>query len=169
MPHTRFSRWADRIVVRVGEMVSWVWLALLGIIVLNVVMRYFFAEGRIEFEEIQWHLYSVGFLSGLSYAYVDDAHVRVDVVREYLSAVTVAWIELYGTLLLLLPFIVLVVLASVPFITYSFDTGEVSQSPGGLPFRWLIKSMLLVGFLLLLLAVFARLSRVVSFLFLSER
>ncbi|MEX0943698.1 MAG: TRAP transporter small permease subunit [Pseudomonadales bacterium] len=165
LPHNRFSRWVDRLVIHIGEYVSWVWLLLLGIIVLNVLMRYLLSEGRIEFEEIQWHLYSLGFLLGLSYSYTRDAHVRVDVIRERLSPQTQAWIELYGTLFLLLPFIMLVVVASVPFIAYSFATSEVSQAPGGLPFRWLIKSVLLIGFLVLLLSVISRLSRVLYFLF----
>ncbi len=169
LPHTAFSRRIDAWVRSISEVVSWIWLLLLGIIVLNVAMRYLFAEGRIEFEEIQWHLYATGFLLGLSYAYTTDSHIRVDVVRERLSPVTRAWIELYGTLLLLLPFIVLVIFAAGPFISYSFTTSEVSEAPGGLAYRWVIKSVLLIGFLLLLLAVLARLSRVVSFLFLAER
>jgi len=135
------------------------------VIVVNVVMRYFFGLGRIEFEEIQWHLYGIGFLSGLSYAYVSDSHVRIDVVRLKLSNQMQAWIELYGILLLLLPFIALVLIFSVPFVEYSYSTSEVSEAPGGLKYRWLIKSILGFGFFLLLLSVLARLTRVWSFLF----
>lgn len=169
LPHTGFSAWVDRLTRRVGEAVSWVWVVLVAIIVINVIMRYLFAEGRIEFEEIQWHLYSIGFLLGISYAYTTDSHIRVDVLRERFSSETLAWIELYGTLLLLLPFVLLVLVASVPFIAYSFETAEISGAPGGLPFRWAIKSFLFIGFALLLLNVLARLSRIVSYLFLGER
>ncbi|XOV87426.1 MAG: TRAP transporter small permease subunit [Pseudomonadota bacterium] len=168
LPHTSLSRRIDTWIRAIGEIASWIWVVLLGVIVVNVIMRYLFAQGRIEFEEIQWHLYAAGFLLGLSYAYASDSHIRVDVVRERLSLTTRAWIELYGILLLLLPFIILVLVASVPFVVYSFETSEVSEAPGGLPFRWFIKSFLLLGFLLLLLAVLARLSRVVNFLFLAE-
>ena len=70
---------------RIGRIVSWVWLALLIVIVTNVTLRYAFGEGRVEFEEIQWHLYSLGFLVGLSFAYTGDNHVRVDVLHERLS------------------------------------------------------------------------------------
>lgn len=76
-----------------------------------------------------------------------------------------AWIELYGILLLLLPFILLVLIAAVPFVLYSFETGEVSEAPGGLPFRWVIKSFLIIAFLLLLFSLTARLSRIFCFLF----
>ncbi|MBD3648338.1 MAG: TRAP transporter small permease subunit [Pseudomonadales bacterium] len=165
LPETAFSYHVDRLIRIVGDAVSWIWVLLLAIIVINVIMRYLFAEGRIEFEEIQWHLYSTGFLIGLSYGFVSDSHVRVDVLRERMRPETQAWIELYGLLFLLLPFIMLVILASIPFVSYSFATGEVSQAPGGLPFRWAIKGFLTVGFFLLLIVTLARLSRVMSFLF----
>jgi len=165
LPDTAFSVWIESRLTRFGNAISWVWLILLFVIVVNVVMRYFFGLGRIEFEEIQWHLYGIGFLSGLSYAYVSDSHVRIDVVRLKLSDQMQAWIELYGILLLLLPFIFLVLIFSIPFVEYSYSTSEVSEAPGGLKYRWLIKSMLGFGFFLLLLSVLARLSRVWSFLF----
>lgn len=165
LPHTRYSSAIDGLIVRLGDFASWIWLLLLLVIVLNVVMRYLFSEGRIEFEEIQWHLYSIGFLLGLPYAFVSDSHIRVDVMREKLSPVKQAWIELYGILLLLFPFIILVLIAAVPFVAYSFSTSEISEAPGGLPFRWFIKSFLVIGFLLLLIAASARLSRVLCFLF----
>ena len=165
LPETKFSQVVDKALIRIGEAISWVWLLLLVVIVLNVVMRYFFGMGRIEFEEIQWHLYAIGFLTGLSYAYVLDAHVRIDVVRSNLSYQTMAWIELYGTLLLLLPFILLVLNFVIPFVSYSYATNEVSEAPAGLPYRYLIKAMLGIGFVLLLVAVCSRLTRIWAFLF----
>ncbi len=164
-PQTRVSRVIDPWLARLGTWLSWIWLVLLLVIVANVILRYLFSEGRIEFEELQWHLYSFGFLVGLSYAYQADAHIRVDVLHERFSPRLKAWVELYGTLLLTLPFVALVLVYGIPFVASSFALGEVSSSPGGLPFRWLIKAMLPIGFVLLLLAVIARLSRVWAFLF----
>jgi TRAP-type mannitol/chloroaromatic compound transport system permease small subunit len=57
---------------------------------------------------------------------------------------------------------------SVPFVAASFALSEISNAPGGLPFRWAIKAMLPIGFFLLLLATLARLSRVWRFLFAVE-
>ncbi|MDZ7687020.1 MAG: TRAP transporter small permease subunit [Gammaproteobacteria bacterium] len=165
LPHTVFSRCVDTGLQRLGNAVSWVWLILLVVIVVNVVLRYLFAEGRIEFEEIQWHLYSAGFLMGMASAYTTDSHIRVDVLHERCSDATQAWIELYGILLLLLPFIALVIVSAIPFVEYSWATSEESEAPGGLAYRWAIKGMLLVGFVLLLLAAIARLTRVWKFLF----
>ncbi len=165
LPETVVSRRIDRAIRRIGDAVSWLWLVLLGVIVLNVVLRYFFSQGRIEFEEIQWHLYAVGILTGLSYCVESDSHIRVDLLHTRFSPRLSAWVELYGILLLLLPFVTLVVVYAVPFIGYSFAQAEVSAAPGGLPYRWLIKSALFVGFALLGLSGLSRLLRVACVLF----
>lgn len=165
LPETRLSRIIDPWLVKIGRWTSLLWLALLAIIVINVVLRYAFGEGRIEFEEIQWHLYSTGFLLGLSYAYQADTHIRVDVLHERFSPELKAWIELYGILLFLLPFVLLVLIFAVPFVIASYELSEVSQAPGGLPFRWMIKAALPLGFGLLLAGAVSRLSRVWAFLF----
>lgn len=168
LPDTRLSRVIDPVLSRIGQWTSCLWLILMAIIVANVVARYVFGKGRIEFEEIQWHLYACGFLLGLSYAYQTDDHIRVDVLHERLTARTRAWIELYGIVLFLLPFIALMVVFSFPFVGASFELGEISQAPGGLPYRWAIKAVLPAGFILLLLAALSRLSRIWSFLFLDH-
>ncbi len=168
LPQTRLSLIIDPLLSRLGEWSSWLWLFLMAIIVLNVVLRYAFGEGRIELEEVQWHLYACGFLLGLSYAYQADAHIRVDVLHERFAPRTQAWIELYGTLLFVLPFMTVIIVFSLPFVGAAFDLGEVSQAPGGLPYRWIIKAMLPAGFAMLLLATLSRLSRVWSFLFFTD-
>ena len=168
LPRTTFSNAVDSLITRIGNAVSWIWMVLLCVIVINVFMRYALGEGRIEFEEIQWHLYSIGFMVGLGYAVVHDAHIRVDIVHERLSPVTRAWIDLYGITLFVLPFVVLMLVYAMPFITDSFITSETSPSPGGLPYRWLIKSMLFIGFALLGLAAVSRLTRLWAYLFLAR-
>lgn len=165
LPQTRLSRIVDPALARIGIMTSWLWLILLAVIVTNVVLRYAFGEGRIEFEELQWHLYAVAFLVGMSYTLQKDSHIRVDVLHEQFEPRTKAWVELYGILLFLLPFIALMLIFSMPFVAVSFQVGEVSSSPGGLPYRWLIKAIIPIAFLLLLFAALSRLSRVWMFLF----
>ena len=168
LPETALSRIVDPLITRIGIWASWLWVVLLAIIVLNVVLRYAFGEGRVEFEEIQWHLYATGFLLALGYGLQTDSHIRVDVLHERFSRAGKAWVEFYGILLFLLPFIALMLIFSVPFVITSFELSEVSNAPGGLPFRWLIKAMLPLGFLLLALAALARLTRVWKFLFSGE-
>ena len=169
LPETRLSRAVDGFLLRLGALVSWLWLVLLVLIVVSVVLRYVFGEGRIELEELQWHVYALGFLVALSLGVVTDDHVRVDVLHERMPLRWQAWIELYGTLLLLLPFVILVLVFSIPFVRASFVVGEVSQAPGGLPLRWLVKAALPAAFLLLAAAAVARASRATAFLFGTPR
>lgn len=165
LPHSEFSLRISRGLQAMADLLSWVWLILAGVIVLNVTMRYVFGEGRIEFEEVQWHLYSIGFLLGLSACLDSDNHIRVDVLHERMSLRSQAWIELYGLVLLFFPFVLMVLIFAVPFIGYSIDTAEISDAPGGLPFRWVIKSVLGLGMVLLIAAGLGRLLRVSSCLF----
>ena len=103
LPETAFSRVIDPWLEKIGNWTSVLWVVLLVIIVVNVMLRYLFDIGRIEFEEIQWHIYSTGFLLGLSYAYQSNSHIRVDVLHEKFSPTLQAWMELYGIVLFLLP------------------------------------------------------------------
>jgi TRAP-type mannitol/chloroaromatic compound transport system permease small subunit len=169
LPETRLSRRIDSALARLEGVASWIWIVLLAVIVVNVVARYLFGEGRIEFEELQWHLYALGFLVGIAAGVGADVHVRVDVLRDRLRLRTQSWIELYGLLLLLFPFVALVLIYSVSFVAVSFAAAEVSPAAGGLPYRWLIKGALFAGFALLGLAGVSRLLRVSAHLFGAPR
>ena len=164
-PHTRFSAFTRLWFQRLLRLLSWTWFVLMGVVVVNVAMRYVLGEGRIELEEIQWHLYSVGFLIGMATCMDSDRHVRVDLFHGRMNLRQQAWVELYGLLLLFFPFAIAMLIFSIPFVAYSWDISEVSDAPGGLPFRWLIKSFLPLSMLLLLLAALSRLSRTTAYLF----
>lgn len=166
----------ERAVLRVGKVFALIWLLLVLVTVIAVAERYappitaamaaiFGPNPGTALTELQWHFYAAGFLVGLSYAMVRGAHVRIDVIAERWSLRTRAWIELAGTLLFLIPFIVFVLIHAIPFIERSFTLNEVSPSPGGLGGRWIIKSFIVVGFLLMLAAATARVLRVANLLF----
>ncbi len=168
LPETRFSRIVDRALTVVGRAASWLWAVLLVVIVFNVTLRYVFGEGRVELEELQWHINAVAFLFAIAYAYRVDAHIRIDLVSARLRPRLRVWVEFYGTLLLLLPFIALILVFSWDFVGHSWAVAEVSQSPGGLPFRWFLKGVLPATFGLLLIAVASRLSRLWAYLTSTE-
>ncbi|MEZ5974650.1 MAG: TRAP transporter small permease subunit [Planctomycetota bacterium] len=108
--------------------------------------------------ELQWYLFSLVFLLGAPYALHLGAHVRVDVLYERLSPRARAWIDLLGTLFLLLPFCALGIWASWHFTADSIAAGERSNDPGGL-LRWPIKLMVPIAFALLFLQGLAELAR----------
>jgi len=165
LPETRFSIAADRFLTRVGEGVSWIWVVLVAVVTVNVVMRYVLGKGLIQFEELQWHLYAIGFMLGFAWVTVRDDDVRIDVLSEKWGLERRAWIEFYGMVLFFFPLLAVFLIFSVPYIAYSFSIHEVSEAPGGLPYRWAIKAVILVAFVLLAIAAIARFSRVLSYLF----
>ncbi len=156
------SRAIDKVVGFVGELFSWLWVALLLVIIGNVILRYVFSQGMIELEELQWYLYAAAWLVGMSYTFIHDGHVRVDVIYESRSRTTQLWLEVFGLLVLFLPFIGFVFYFSLPFVELSWAKGETSTSANGLPMRWLIKGCLTFSFILLFMVGVSRLIRVVS-------
>lgn len=164
LPRTWASDILDGFVRFIGQVASWIWIVLVLVILYNVVQRYAFGVGSIWLEELQWHLYAIGFIIGLSYAVVSDRHVRVDVVAERLRPKTRAVIEVLGILLLFLPFTIAILYAAIPFVETSYRLNERSSAPGGLPYRWIIKSFILWGFGLLIIAAFSRLLRCMALL-----
>lgn len=164
-PRTAASDRLEAVVNLVGQACSWLWVVLIVLIVVNVALRYVVGTNYIAMEELQWHLYAVGFLMALSFAMLVDGHVRVDVLAERLRPRARAWIELLGIVVLILPFVVVVISYAIPFVERAWQIGEVSAAPGGLPYRWFIKSFIIVGFSFIGIAAIARLMRVTAFLF----
>lgn len=165
LPATAFSLAVDRTVCWLGERASWLWLVLVLVIVFQVAQRYLFGQGSIALEELEWHIYGVAFLLGLGFCLQADRHVRIDVFAEQWSPRTRAWIELVGLVVFLLPFVIAVTYESTVFAYTSWQFGEVSPAPGGLPYRWIIKAFIPLGFLLLGMAGLSRLSRCTAYLF----
>jgi len=163
-PRTLISDVLEWIVDLFGKVFSWLWIALMLLVVSNVIMRYALGTNIIALEELQWHLYAAGFMIGLSYCFIHDGHVRVDVLAEHLALRKRAVIEILGILILFLPFCYLILTYAYPFVERSYRINEVSAAPGGLPMRWIIKSVILVAFGLLMMAGVARLLRALSLL-----
>lgn len=160
LPTTAFSRGADRVVTWFGELASALWLILVLVIVVQVVARYVFNQGSIMMEELQWHLYAIGFMLGISFTELRERNVRIDVLAERYKPRTRLYIELFGLIFLLLPLTLFVIWFAIPFFWSSFELNEVSAAPGGLPYRWFLKSFIVTGFALLALIAVSRLTRV---------
>ena len=143
----------------IGRGLAWVYLVLMLVILAQVVMRYGFGHGLVALEELQWHLYAIGVMFGVSYAQVLDAQVRVDPIHGRLSARHQRWVEVLGILLLALPFVAVVFIHSLDFVADAWRTSETSSAPLGLPARWAIKAVIPISFGLLGLALISRLLR----------
>jgi TRAP-type mannitol/chloroaromatic compound transport system permease small subunit len=154
----------DRFILSLGHCLSWANALLIVVIVTQVTLRYGFGRGFVALEELEWHLYSVAFMFGLSYAVVTDAHVRVDLVSQFLSRTKREWIETMGILFLLLPFIIVILIYGWEFFVASWAHNERSTAPLGLPYRWAIKAVIPLSFILFGLAAASRLVKAIHIL-----
>ena len=136
----------------IGTIASVLLLGLLANVFYDVIMRYLFNDVSIGMQELEWHLYATIFLLGISYTLKENAHVRVDVIYEHLSPKKQAFIDISGTLFFLLPFCLLVAYYGIGFAQESYSLGESSGDPGGLPHRWIIKSMISISFIFVIIA-----------------
>lgn len=161
----RVSESLDRVIVKIGKIAAWAGLALIAVTIFDVVTRRFLVLGSTKLQELEWHFHVILFAFCLGYAYLKDAHVRIDLVRERLSERAQWWLEVAGCLLFLLPFCAMVVWYGIDFTYRSFAIGEVSASATGLSHRWIIKAAIPLGFGILGLAGFAILLRKVVELF----
>lgn len=149
----------ESITLFISGIFCWSSAFLIIVIIGNIIMRYGFNNGLILFEEIQWHLYAIGIMFGLSYAEITNSQVRVDVVASHLKEKTVRLWEIFGALFFVLPFTFVILYNSWDYVAISYRLAETSNSPLGLPYRWLIKAAIPASFILFLLAIFTRLIR----------
>jgi TRAP-type mannitol/chloroaromatic compound transport system permease small subunit len=144
-----------------GRFASWLILVLVLLICYDVTMRYAFQQGSIALQELEWHLFALIFLLGAAYTHKHNSHVRVDIVYQsrFMTEKRRAFVNIIGTLCLLLPFCTIVLITTWPFVENAYFYNEGSPDPGGLPYRFILKGSLLLAFTLLLLQGIAELLR----------
>jgi TRAP-type mannitol/chloroaromatic compound transport system permease small subunit len=140
----------ESVVDVVGKITSILLLLMIFNVFFDVIMRYFFRNSSVGMQEMEWHLFSVIILFGVSVALKDEGHVRVDFLYEKYSVRKKAMINILGTIFLLLPLTLLVSTGSWGFVMDSFSINEISEDPGGLTHRWIIKSMIPFSFVFLI-------------------
>lgn len=162
----RISNIIEAISERTGRLVAWLVPLMVLVIGYDVAMRYLFQIGSVALQELEWHLFALVFLLGAAYTLKHDGHVRVDIFyrSRYVSDRQRAWVDVLGTLLFLVPFCVLIIASSWPFVMNSFAMGEGSPDAGGLPYRYLLKAAIPLGFALLLLQGIANMLQAVLIL-----
>lgn len=133
-----------------GMFAGFLTILLVVLVTVDVVNRYFLDISSVAVQELEWHLFAAAFLIGAAYTLREDSHVRVDLFYSKFKPKTQAWINLIGFLLFFLPFCMIIIISSKDFVIMSFNIAEKSPDPGGLPARYILKSVLPLSFLLLI-------------------
>jgi TRAP-type mannitol/chloroaromatic compound transport system permease small subunit len=125
------------------------------VVFFDVVMRYAFSKSTVWLQELEWHLFGVVYMLGAAYTMLYDEHVRVDIVYSRYPPRKKAWTNFILYLLFFYPSAIMIIVTSWPFVRNSFQVLEGSPDPGGIPYRFVLKSVIIVGFLLLMVQAFS--------------
>ena len=148
---------------RVGRTVIWLVLAAVLISAGNAIVRKAFNTSSNALLEIQWYLFSAVFLLGAGYAFLKNAHVRIDFISNHLSPRVRNIIDIVGIIVFLGPLCILLIKLSWPLFVNAWTSGEMSQNAGGL-IRWPVMLMIPAGMALLLLQAASELIKRFAFL-----
>jgi TRAP-type mannitol/chloroaromatic compound transport system permease small subunit len=144
-----FVRFVDRLNDVLGRGVAWLTLAMVLVTFAVVILRYIYAIGWVWMQESYVWLHGIVFMLGAGYTLLHNGHVRVDVIYRAAGPRYKSVIDLLGSLLLLLPMVVVVFVVSQPYVAASWQKLEESRQAGGLPGLFLLKTVILAFCLLL--------------------
>ncbi|WP_374466798.1 TRAP transporter small permease subunit [Ferrovibrio sp.] len=144
------ARMLDLAVEHAGRLASWTGFALVCVMAFNVLLRYAFHTGSVAMQELEWHLMAPVSLLCMAYAIKHEGHVRVDILYGRFPARLKQVLEVISCLVAV-AFAVIIIQLSLGYVMQSYAIGEKSPDPGGLPYRFLLKAMIPLGFLLLLI------------------
>ncbi len=147
-----------------GRAVAWLTLGCVLTCFAVVVLRYVFDLGFPWLQEFYVWQHAAVFMAGAGYTMLHRGHVNVDVVYGQFSPRRQAWVDIFGTLLFLFPWLAVIAYTSAPFVTSSWGIREGSSNADGMPALYLLKSLLWVFCVLLLLQGMALIARRALFL-----
>lgn len=166
----------EAIVNTIGRVAAYLFVPMMVIIFYDVSQRkildfsggfvdsiFYFSSTKLQ--ELEWHLHAALFLLCLGFAYIQDAHVRIELLRDRLQPRTRVWLELLGAALFLFAYCVVIVKFGFSFTERAWSTNEISSAQTGLSHRWVIKAMLPIGFIILGSSGVAAALRCVVYLF----
>jgi TRAP-type mannitol/chloroaromatic compound transport system permease small subunit len=157
------SRAIDSFNELIGKLIRWLVLATVLISAGNAIVRKAFNVGSNAYLEVQWYLFAAVFMLGAGYAFLRNAHVRIDFISSKLSKRTNAIIDILGIVIFVIPLSLILITLSWPFFVNAWNTGEMSSNAGGL-IRWPVYLLVPVGFSILLVQSLSELIKRVAFL-----
>ena len=153
----------DRLLARIAHVFGWLFIALVVVICWDILTRKIGFQipgfGSTPIQELEWHLHGMLFMFWLGYAYIRNVHVRIDVFTSNKTPRQQAKLEVFGILFFAIPYCLVATYYAYLFAHTSFIQNESSDAPNGLAYRWIIKSCLVAGLVLLDIAVASVLMR----------
>jgi TRAP-type mannitol/chloroaromatic compound transport system permease small subunit len=139
----------DHLVARIGRVTSWLTLLLVLLVAGDVLFRYIWRISSVAEQEFEWHVLAVIAMIGASYTLQQGEHVRVDIFYQHYSPRVKQWMDVLLPSLVIVPTMLFITWLSLNFVSMSWEIGEGSPDPGGLPARYVIKAFVPLGFFLI--------------------
>ena len=133
----------------VGKNISWMIVIMVIVQIIIVLARYVFGIGFIKLQELMIYMHGMLFTLASGYTFLHDEHVRVDVIYRESSLQYKSYINFFGSIFLLLPFIYILVKTSLPYVQRSWKILEGSPVTSGLNATYILKTVLIIFPLLL--------------------
>lgn len=143
------------VVDRAGRIGGWILFATVALVFLNAFNRYAFSFSPVWAQELEWHLLAGQGALGLAYAWLHGDHIAVDVLSQRYSRNVRLWLDLLVAVVIAIPCSLFMIKVAIPYVDRAFDMLEGSPNPGGLPYRFIPKSLVAVGFGLIALQAVA--------------
>lgn len=134
----------DSSIERLGNVLNVLMIALVCVVIVVVVGRYFFEIGSVALQELTTYLHATIFMLGIAYTLKHDGHVRVDIFYRNFSKRSQALINVIGGLVFILPISVFIGWSSWEYVLASWSIMETSIENNGLPFVYLLKTVMLI-------------------------
>ena len=144
-----FAKWINKVNDRIGQVVSWLTLALVLLVFTNVFLRYVLNEPRAWAKELEWHLFALIFLLAAGYSFQHNRHVRVDLFYDKMKPIDRRRVDRWGTIIFLLPWCLVLMYTGWVSAMDAFSLQERSNESGGLSNLWLIQFAIPIGMFLL--------------------
>lgn len=141
----------EAIVDRLGQLGGWILFATVALVFVNAFNRYVFAFSPVWIQELEWHLLAAQGALGLAYAWLHRDHIAVDVLSQYYSPTTRRWMEFLVAVVIAIPCSIFLIKVCIPYVDRAYEMMEGSPNPGGLPFRFVPRSFMILAFGLILL------------------
>jgi TRAP-type mannitol/chloroaromatic compound transport system permease small subunit len=159
----KLSRLIDAFSNMIGKLVMWFILATTLVSAGNAIVRKLFDSSSNALLEIQWYLFAAVFMLGSGYAFLRNAHVRIDFISSRFSARGRNWVDVAGILIFLFPLCYMMATLGWPLFERAWVTGEMSSNSGGL-IRWPVYGLIPLGFAILFLQGISELIKRLAFL-----
>jgi len=147
----KLERFFDKFADIIGTITAFTMVLMILNVFYDVITRYLFNTNSIAMQEMEWHLFSVIILLGVAYTLKEDGHVRVDIIYDRLSYKKKAIINMLGSIFFILPISLLVGISSIDNAVGAYASMEQSGNPGGLEYRWIVKALIPLSFLMLII------------------